>query len=70
MENRGGGRAVDCTGLENRQALTGLGGSNPSLPAIEPQIFYNPQVLTFQDRLSNREFDAVLYHSQKNSFIY
>ena len=28
-----GGRAVDCTGLENRQTFTGLGGSNPSLSA-------------------------------------
>src|SRR5215208_5725493 len=28
-----GGRAVQCTGLENRQTLTGLVGSNPTLPA-------------------------------------
>ena len=25
---------VDCTGLENRRAFTGLGGSNPSLSAM------------------------------------
>src|SRR5262245_2864231 len=30
---RAGGRAVDCTGLENRQTCKRLGGSNPSLPA-------------------------------------
>ena len=28
-----GGRAVEGTGLENRQTLTGLVGSNPTLPA-------------------------------------
>ena len=28
---------VECTGLENRQALAGLGGSNPSPSAISRQ---------------------------------
>src|SRR3954447_2018736 len=27
-----GGRVVECTGLENRRTLTGLVGSNPTLP--------------------------------------
>jgi hypothetical protein len=26
---------VKCTGLENRHTLTGIGGSNPSLSAIQ-----------------------------------
>jgi hypothetical protein len=30
------GRAVDCTGLENRQGRESLGGSNPSLSAKPP----------------------------------
>ncbi len=29
-----GGRAVERTGLENRRTLTGLVGSNPTLPAF------------------------------------
>ena len=29
-----GGRVVECTGLENRQAFAGFEGSNPSLSAI------------------------------------
>src|ERR1700746_1060213 len=28
-----GGRAVDCTGLENRSTCKGIGGSNPPLSA-------------------------------------
>ena len=31
---RAGGRAVDCSGLENRRTCKRSGGSNPSLPAI------------------------------------
>jgi hypothetical protein len=31
---RRGGRAVECTGLENRRSLTGTVGSNPTLSAI------------------------------------
>jgi hypothetical protein len=31
---RRGGRAVECTGLENRRPLTGTVGSNPTLSAI------------------------------------
>src|SRR5687767_12388173 len=30
---RAGGRAVECTGLENRRTRKGLVGSNPTLPA-------------------------------------
>lgn len=30
---RTGGRAVECSGLENRQTFTGLVGSNPTLSA-------------------------------------
>ncbi len=30
-----GGRAVECTGLENQRALTGTGGSNPSPSATD-----------------------------------
>src|SRR5215213_3979063 len=31
---RAGGRVVECTGLENRRTLTGLVGSNPTLPVV------------------------------------
>src|SRR6202035_1785022 len=34
MRIRRGGRAVDCTGLENRRLLTGLVSSNLTLSAI------------------------------------
>ena len=33
-EQRADGRAVECTGFENRQRGNLFGGSNPSLPAI------------------------------------
>ncbi len=33
---------VKCTGLENRHTLTGIGGSNPSLSAIQSEVQRNP----------------------------
>jgi hypothetical protein len=35
---RRGGRAVECTGLENRQGFAPLGGSNPPLSAIRLRL--------------------------------
>src|SRR5690625_6534910 len=41
---RRGGRAVECTGLENRQGLTPFEGSNPSLSATHsPAPFQRDQ---------------------------
>ena len=44
---RRGGRAVECTGLENRQGLAPFEGSNPSLSAI---IKNPPSWRVFNDR--------------------
>jgi hypothetical protein len=33
-----GGRAVECTGLENRRTLTRLVGSNPTLPVGQQSV--------------------------------
>ena len=58
MSFRRGGRAVDCTGLENRQALTGLGGSNPSLSAkIQREEFRFVRELFFKTGCS-KGFEA------------
>ncbi len=55
---RRGGRAVDCTGLENRQTRKGLQGSNPCLSAhfapenpCFPGVFLFPILLRNQRRL-------------------
>ncbi len=42
---RRGGRAVDGSGLENRHARKGIGGSNPSLSATVSSIFLNINVI-------------------------
>src|SRR5690625_935065 len=47
---RRGGRAVECTGLENRQGLTPFEGSNPSLSATH----YPPPFRSDSDRHSRR----------------
>ena len=40
------GRAVECTGLENRRTLTGSGGSNPPLSAVLILAFEHTNILT------------------------
>ena len=39
-ERRRGGRAVECTGLENRQGCEPFVGSNPTLSAINLRLSY------------------------------
>ena len=41
--SRRGGRVVDCTALEMRHGGNSIGGSNPSLSAIDPLFPINTQ---------------------------
>ena len=54
--DRRDGRAVDCTGLENRRTFAGLGGSNPSLSATISTKHYRNKMIKFL-------FISILFHS-------
>ena len=45
MSLRRDGRAVECTGLENRQGLTPFQGSNPCPSTIYLNIFLYSEIL-------------------------
>jgi hypothetical protein len=51
---RRGGRAVDCTGLENRQPFTGLGSSNLPLSANPSTMEKPADVQKLRERMLRR----------------